>query len=198
MSDLIGQDLDELHGPVSSRVAPGLLEIAAGEHTDLFCPPDGGAGSLGAPGLLAPAPTGDYTLSAHVAADLRATFDAGALILWQDERTWAKLAIELSPAGRPTIVSVVTRARSDDCNSITLEEPQARIRLARIGDTFAFHVHLGDAWQLIRHFWLGDGDGDGPVRPGFLAQSPTGGGCTARFRDVVFEPRRLGDVRDGT
>jgi regulation of enolase protein 1 (concanavalin A-like superfamily) len=149
---------------------------------------------LGAPGLLAPAPEGDYILSAHVVADLRTTFDAGALIVWQDERTWAKLAVELCPQGRPTVVSVVTRTRSDDCNSITLAEPHAVLRVARIDEAFAFHVHLDGSWQLIRHFWLGDG----PVRPGFLAQSPAGPGCTARFREVVFEPRRLGDVRDGT
>jgi hypothetical protein len=32
---------------------------------------------------------------------------------------------------------------------------------------------------------------------GFLAQSPTGNGCTAFFRDIRFEERLLEDIRSG-
>ena len=194
MSNLIAAELDELHGPVTARSSGGLLEIVAGEHTDIFCPPDGNAVTLNAPALLAPAPEGDFVLSAQIESDLRARFDAGALIVWQDEQTWAKLALELSAQSKPTIVSVVTRTRSDDCNSITLERPSAHLRLARIDDTFAFHVHHEGSWELVRHFSLPPG----ALRPGFLAQSPTGRGCTARFREIVYEPRRLDDIRNGS
>jgi regulation of enolase protein 1 (concanavalin A-like superfamily) len=186
--------LDELHPQVAAHVSDELVELVAGPRTDLFCPPAGGPPTLNAPALVASLAEGDFVLSAHVEAELRATFDAGALLLWQEERTWAKLALELSPEGRPTVVSVVTRGRSDDCNSLTLDRPSARLRLARIDDAFAFHLHAAGRWQLVRHFWL-----DAPgLCAGLLAQSPTGEGCTARFREVRLEPRRLDDVRDGT
>jgi hypothetical protein len=32
---------------------------------------------------------------------------------------------------------------------------------------------------------------------GFLAQSPTGNGCTASFREIRFEERLLEDIRSG-
>jgi regulation of enolase protein 1 (concanavalin A-like superfamily) len=187
-------ELDELNGPVTARASDELIELVAGPQTDLFRPPDGGPPTLNAPAMVANVPDRDFVLSAHVEAELRATFDAGALVLWHDERTWAKLAVELSPEGRPTVVTVVTRGRSDDCNSVALDRPEAQLRLARIGDTFAFHLQGAGRWELIRHFSLGTAS----VRAGFLAQSPTGDGCTARFRLVRVESRSLDDVRDGT
>jgi regulation of enolase protein 1 (concanavalin A-like superfamily) len=186
--------LDELHPPVTAHASGELVELVAGPRTDLFCPPDGGAPTLNAPALLAKLHDEHFVLSAHIEADLHATFDAGALVLWQDERTWAKLALELSPEGRPTVVTVVTRGRSDDCNSVALDQPQAHLRLARIDDAFAFHLHASSRWELIRHFSLHTTS----ARAGFLAQSPNGQGCAVRFRRVQVEPRRLADVRDGT
>jgi regulation of enolase protein 1 (concanavalin A-like superfamily) len=186
--------LDELHTPLIADASGDFIELVAGPRTDLFRPPDGGPPTLNAPALLANLHAGPFVLSAQVEAELQATFDAGALVLWQDERTWAKLALELSPDGRPTVVTVVTRGRSDDCNSVALDQPRAHLRLARIDDAFAFHLHAAGRWQLIRHFFLDTAS----VRAGFLAQSPTGDGCTVRFRQVRAAGRRLEDVRDGT
>lgn len=188
------QELEQLHPPVASVVADDVLEISAGPATDLFCPPDRGSPTLNAPALLLTAPAADFVLSARIESDLQATYDAGALILWHDDRNWAKFALERSPEGRPTIVSVVTRGVSDDCNSVALEQPDARLRIARIDDAFAFHVGIGGRWELIRHFALETA----AVRPGFLAQSPIGLGRSARFRDISYEQYRLGDIRDGS
>ena len=186
--------LEELNAPLKAHSSDELVELVAGPQTDLFRPPDGGPPRLNAPALLANRQDADFVLSAHIEAELQATFDAGALVLWQDERSWAKLALERSPEGRPTVVTVVTRGRSDDCNSVALDQPTAHLRLARIDDAFAFHLHAEGRWQLVRHFFLATPG----VRPGFLAQSPTGQGCTVRFSQIRAEPRRLDDVRDGT
>ena len=137
---------------------------------------------------------GDYLLSARVDAGLAATFDAGALVVWADERTWGKLALERSPAGAATVVSVVTRGVSDDCNSWTLDEPAAWLRIARIGDAYAFHASRdGSRWDLVRHFRLEAAS----VSAGFEAQSPLGEGCTARFSEIAFTASTLGDIRSG-
>ena len=173
----------ELHAPVA---------LAAGACTDLFVPPAGSPPTLNARALVV-GTDGDFTLAATIRAELRATFDAGALLLWRDETHWAKLALERSPAGRPTVVSVVTRGTSDDCNSVALPEPEARLRVARAGAACAFHLRSGDRWELIRHFTLGPG----PLAAGVLAQSPTGDGCVAEFSDLELAARTLGDVRSG-
>jgi uncharacterized protein len=186
-------ELAELHGPVSATVDGGRLTIAAGPRTDLFAPPDGSAPAVNAPALVG-ATTGDFLLAATLTVELGSTFDAGALLLWRDPETWAKLALERSPEGRPTVVSVVTRGRSDDCNSLALDAGAARLRVARLGDACAFHVELAGRWELVRHFALGAG----PLSAGFLAQSPTGPGCSAAFAEIGLEERLLADVRDGS
>jgi regulation of enolase protein 1 (concanavalin A-like superfamily) len=171
------------------------LELSAAGATDLFSDPAGGGPLANAPALIGPAPEGDFLFSARVACAQRSTFDAGVLLLYRDERNWAKLCLELSPQGEPTVVSVVTRGVSDDCNSFACERAETFLRSARIDDCFALHASSGDGvWRLVRYFALG---GAGEVEIGFLAQSPTGAGCRARFDRIAFARRRLGDLRNG-
>jgi uncharacterized protein len=175
---------------------PGeTITIAAGPRTDLFVDPAGGEPVLNAPMLLGDT-DGDFLVSARVRADLRATFDAGALILHAGERTWAKLALERSPQGEATIVSVVTRGVSDDANGPVVVGASVWLRAARIGGACALHSSTdGQRWDLVRHFALEAPNG---LAAGLLAQSPTGEGCTATFDDVRFEMRTLADLRDGS
>jgi uncharacterized protein len=171
------------------------ITIAAGPRTDLFVDPAGADPVLNAP-LLLSATDGDFLLSARVRADLRATFDAGALMLHAGERTWAKLALERSPQGEAMIVSVVTRDVSDDANGPVVVGDGVWLRVARIGETCALHSSIdGERWDLVRHFALDAPDG---LAAGFLAQSPTGEGCTATFEDIRFFSRTLADLRDGS
>jgi uncharacterized protein len=171
------------------------IAIAAGPRTDLFVDPGGGPPVLDAPMLLGPT-SGDFLLSARVRAQLRATFDAGALMLHAGDRTWAKLALERSPQGEAMIVSVVTRDVSDDANGAVVAGDSVWLRVARIAGACALHASSdGKRWDLVRHFALDAPDG---LAAGFLAQSPTGEGCTATFDEVRFEARTLADLRDGS
>jgi uncharacterized protein len=171
------------------------ITIAAGPRTDLFVDPAGAEPVLNAPMLLG-ATDGDFLLGARVRADLRATFDAGALMLHAGERTWAKLAMERSPQGDAMIVSVVTRGVSDDANGAVVAGDSVWLRVARIGGACALHASAdGQRWDLVRHFAL---DAPGPLAAGFLAQSPTGEGCTATFDEISFAARTLADLRDGS
>jgi uncharacterized protein len=169
------------------------ITLEAGPRTDLFCDPQRAEPQLAAPRRLVQPPEGDWLLSARVEAQLQATFDAGALILWADERTWAKLAFERSPQGEGMVVSVVTRGLSDDCNSSVVAGDAVWLRIARVGEAFAFHASAdGERWDFVRHFAL-----DGDPRPGFLAQSPTGEGMAATFSDIRLDATRLRDLRSG-
>jgi len=185
----------DAHGdpPASLEVDGGVLRLGAGALTDVFSSADGSEPRLGSPRLVARV-GGDFLLSALVGATFVSKYDAGGLLVWLDELNWAKLALEQSPAGEPTIVSVVTRGVSDDCNSWPAESP-TWLRVARIGPAYAFHVSTdGSTWSLVRHFALAE-SGDPLV--GFVAQAPTGEECTATFESISFAPERLADLRSG-
>jgi uncharacterized protein len=190
--------------PVSWRVdGDGALTITAGPRTDMFVDPQGvDAPVVNAPRLLAPpdeeggAEPGDFTLSARVTVVFSATYDAGVLLVYAGERSWAKLCFEYSPQGRPMIVSVVTREVSDDANAFEVGGDQVWLRVARLGPAFAFHASTdGREWRLVRHFALAADDQAPAI--GFEAQSPVGDGCTAVFDQIRLARRRLADLRDG-
>src|SRR6266568_3827676 len=92
----------------------GALTLISAPLTDLFIDP-AGTGSLPDAGrLLGTPPAGDFTMRARVTVDFTSTYDAGVLLVYAADRRWAKLCFELSPQGRPTAVTVVTRESSDD------------------------------------------------------------------------------------
>jgi len=180
--------------PAEASADAGLLRVAAGPKTDWFVHPGTGEANLRAPALVGRV-GGDFVLAARVEVQFAATYDAGALVLWEDERSWAKLCLEYSPQQKPTIVSVVTRGTSDDCNSAVCDHDGAWLRVARIGAACVFHSSKdGRRWDFVRHFRL-DGEGDAEV--GFEAQSPLGEGCSATFSEIRFEAVTLADLRSG-
>lgn len=199
-------------GPGADRwsVEGGALTLESGPRTDLFVdpagPPGGGDSGVGdgrvlpdAPRLVGVPPEGDFQLAARVTVDFRSTFDAGVLLVHAGERTWAKLCFEYTPQGRPSVVSVVTRGESDDANAFEVAENRILLRVTRHGSAYAFHASEdGKWWRLVRYFGLGENAGDGPVRIGFLSQSPTGEGCTAVFDGVRFAAEAPEDLRDGS
>src|SRR5262249_46445345 len=139
---------------------------------------------------------GVCTLAARVSAQFGTVCDAGVLLLYLSERRWGKLCYELSPQRRPTVVSVVTRGTSDDGNSFETAGAPIWLRITRSGRAWAFHASEdGTWWRLGRYFTLGEASG---ARVGFLAQSPTGPGCTATFDSITYNPGAPADLRDGT
>jgi regulation of enolase protein 1 (concanavalin A-like superfamily) len=177
--------------------ADGALRITAAEGTDLFVDPRGAPATRTAPCLLG-AVEGDWVLSARVTVDFRADFDAGVLVIYAHESSWAKLCFEYSPTKLPTVVSVVTRGISDDANAFAVHARQVWLRIARVSPAWAFHASAdGRHWQLVRYFALDSDESSGRPRVGFSAQSPTGSGCTATFDAIAWSATPLGDIRRG-
>jgi len=183
-----------LNQPQSWDLSPdGQLTITAPAKSDWFVDPQGAVNVSNAPVLLFPT-SGTCMLSAQVTANHAATYDAGVLMVYENPLAWAKFCLELSPQGLATIVSVVTKGISDDCNAFAVDGP-VYLRVSRLEGAYAFHVSEdGNRWNLIRYFKLEDHQN---AQMGFLAQSPTGSGCTVYFRDIRFEPRLLTDIRSG-
>lgn len=136
-----------------------------------------------------------FWLSAHASGALVATYDAAVLMLYVDDRHWAKLCLERSPQGQPMIVSVVANGVSDDCNSVVLDSATAYLRVAGLGTAFALHYSLdGVTWHFVRYFALQHSAG---LRAGFSVQAPTGDGCTVTFSAICYAPVLLEDLRSG-
>lgn len=191
--------LDWIGGAALATVDGDAITITAGPRTDWFNDPSGTSRVSSAPALVFPS-DGDVQLSATVAVGFQATFDAGVLFVHQTDDDWAKLCFERAPSGDTMAVSVVTRGVSDDCNGPAIVGNTLRLRVSRIGRTFAFHHALVDdpteTWHMTRLFALRDPDL--PVRLGLLAQSPTGEGCSVTFSDARLVAESLLDPRDGS
>lgn len=183
-----------LNPPESWNLSPeGQLTITSPGKADWFIDPQGAVNVSNAPVLLFPA-ADPCMLSAQVSVKHVATYDAGVLMVYEGPLAWAKFCLELSPRGDAMIVSVVTRGFSDDCNAFTVDGP-VYMRISKLEQAYAFHVSQdGKKWDLIRYFKLEDNRN---AQLGFEAQSPTGDGCTASFRDIRFEPRLLTELRSG-
>ena len=182
---------------VQAIVSAGALTLTGGAKSDLFIDPAGEEGARPDAGRLTGLPGDrDFTLAAQVSVRFANVFDAGVLLLYLSERRWAKLCYELSPQHRPTAVTVVTRGTSDDSNSLETAGGPLWLRITRSGRAWAFHASEdGTLWRLLRYFTLGEASG---ARVGFLAQSPTGPGCTAVFDTITYKPGAPADLRDGT
>ena len=174
--------------------ADGALVMSAGPRSDHFIDPRGAVSITNSPRLLG-TPDATFLLSAHAHGELIATYDAAVLMLYVSEHSWAKLCLELSPQGEPMIVSVVTNGLSDDCNSVVLASADAWLRVAGLGNAFAFHYSLdGETWHFVRHFTLHE---RANLRAGFSVQSPTGEGCTVTYSRIRYQPVALEDLRSG-
>jgi regulation of enolase protein 1 (concanavalin A-like superfamily) len=186
--------------PPGCRVVSGVLTLTAAPSTDMFVDPGAEPGAEttlpDAGRLTGLPPAGDFTLAAQVTVQFASMYDAGVLLLHAGERRWAKLCFEYSPQLVPMAVSVVTREASDDCNSFEVAGNTLWLRITRTGPAWAFHASTdGTWWRMLRYFQLG---GDGLVRVGFLAQSPTGEGCAATFDHIAFGPGAPKNLRDGS
>jgi regulation of enolase protein 1 (concanavalin A-like superfamily) len=173
----------------------GSLSVRAGPKTDFFNDPASGARVATAPCALMETAEPSFVLSVQVAVVAQSTFDAGLIFVRTQHDHWAKFCVEQSPAGDPTIVSVVTRGVSDDCNHAVLRAPQAYLRVAKTRRTVAFHYSVdGTHWQLARYCSLGEPE---RLQIGWVAQSPVGEGCEAAFRHFSYRTGELANLRDG-
>ena len=171
------------------------LSMVAGPRTDWFYDPAGRKHSSNAPVALFSPPDENCLLSAKVKVSFNSTFDAGVLFIYADEERWAKLCLEYAPTKKPMVVSVVTRGKSDDCNSVYLDDYSIYLRLYREGDRLAFHYSKdGGYWHMVRHFTIGALHN---VRIGFSVQAPTGKGCQVEFSEIDYRASELLDIRNG-
>ena len=168
------------------------LRMASGAKTNLFNNPNGQSNVHSAPMALF-RPEGDFVLRARVCPHLEAVYDVAALVIYFDDRTWAKLCFENSVQKKPTIVSVVTRGLSDDCNSSSIEAQSVYLSLKKKGDHYSMHWSPdGQQWQMVRDFNL---KGRGPLQAGFAVHGSRGEGTWAEFTEIRYTDSAPDDMR---
>lgn len=190
--DLDGRTFAWLRAPLSFAADGETVTATAAPHTDNFRAPDGGTvNATGAMALTAP-PAGDWQFQVRVRVQHHDWWDAGTVVVWADDQHWAKLCCELSPQGRPSVMSVVTRGRSDDAVGWPIPGEAVWLRVSCRDSAYYFHASDdGATWSLARQFELGDA---APIQVGIGVQSPVGDGCTAVFDQVKLTGERLEEI----
>ena len=187
--------LEWIEKPENFAYESRILKIRSGPETDMFIDPQGEYKVLNAPGAVFK-PSGYFQLSAKVHVEFKSKYDAGVLMLYANDTHWAKLCFEYSPQGNPMVVSVVTRNISDDANGSVIDGSVVYLRVSGLGKAYVFHYSLdGNFWHFVRYFHI---DTNEPLYAGFLSQSPTGEGCKAEFKDIVYTNKKLEDLRNGS
>lgn len=182
----IPKPLSAVNSPQQVKVSNGTLTLTAKGKTNLFNNPGGNYNQHDAAMLLF-LPDSNFTFSARVQANLREVYDVAALVLYENNNLWAKLCFENSIDKEATVVSVVTRQFSDDCNSIQLNGDFVYLCLAKKGDEFSFHCSTDNQnWYLVRHFRMSFHPER--LRLGFAAHCSRSESFTANFSDISYTP----------
>lgn len=174
------------------RLPCDAIRLTAPPASDWFHDPSSLETKRSAPMLLSRT-TGPATLRATVKPAFADTFDAGVLMVYENDSAWAKLCFERAPDGRTLVVSVVTNGTSDDANAFEVGLGSVHLRVSCLGSAYAFHASLdGSTWELIRFFRL---SGASTRHVGIGVQAPIGDGCSAEFTDAKIEPGANTDIR---
>jgi uncharacterized protein len=169
-----------------------VLELVAAGKTNLFVSPNGKYNVQDAPMVLF-TPDSVFTFVAKANGTFKAVYDVAALVLYQDSAYWAKFCFENSVNKQPTIVSVVTRHYSDDCNSLPVNAQFAYLAIIKKGLEVSFHYSPdGKQWRMIRDFRL---ETDKNLKIGFAVHGSRSDGFNARFSEVRYSPTVPADLR---
>ena len=138
---------------------------------------------------------GDFVIRVKVKQNFEANYDAGCLMVFQDENLWIKAALEKSDFNTIAVVSVVTNMVSDDANGCNVTTDSLWLQIARVKNNFAIHYSLdGDKFDMVRLCLLPI---DKTVKVGIAAQCPIGEGGYRIFSDLSIEKRTVANLRMG-
>lgn len=185
--------LEILNSPVCCTITgDSVIEVTAKGKTNLFNNPNGKYYVQDAPMILFK-PDSDFALSARVTGNLKEIYDVTALVVYQNKNTWAKLCFENSVEKIPTIVSVVTRQYSDDCNSMPVEEDFAYLAIMKNGKEYSFFYSKDEEhWKMIRHFRL---ETTHDIKIGFAVHDSRGNSFSARFSNIKYKGQSLDSMK---
>lgn len=190
----LSQPLALKNHPLEVRAeADGSLVMKAPGSTNLFNYPGKPEWSTQNAPMALFTPEGDFTLSARLSAPLKNIYDVAALVIYENENSWAKLCYENSADKVATVVSVVTNGFSDDCNSELIPTPYVYYAVCRKGIEYSFHFSTdGRTWKLVRHFSMKT---TAPIRIGFAVHAYCDETLTGTFSEITYKESAPADMR---
>lgn len=139
--------------------------------------------------------TGDFVMKVEVEHEFLDVYDSSSLMVYENDRLWAKACFELTDFNTHAVVSVVTNNYSDDANGCNINRNKVWLQITRVDDFFAFHYSLDSKkFDMMRFFRLSIGK---TIKVGLLAQAPTGKGGDRIYRNLCIENRRVKNIRFG-
>ena len=126
---------------------------------------------------------GDFIIKCHVEVDMKENWDSACLMIYSDEKKWAKLCYENWPTG-VSIVSVVTNNYSDDCPGPLITKNGVFLCIIRANNNFGFHYSIDNKnWNIARYFNM---ESEKLIKVGFAFQSPVGNGCNIVVDNILL------------
>jgi uncharacterized protein len=138
----------------------------------------------------------NFELKICITPEFLKTYDAGGILVLENENKWIKAAFELTDLGYKSVVTVVTNEYSDDCNGEKIENKSIWIRIIRKDNYWAIHYSSdGIIWKMARYFSL---NMEKKVSIGIIAQSPVGDGCVVNFKNLEIKENKYNNIRNGS
>jgi len=180
--------------PLNYSIKGPVLTIEAGAKTDMFRDPNVTYNTDNAPKLLFTADN-NFVLTARIEHAFTFKWDGGAIVLKTDPLHWIKFCFEKDYTGLHRVVSVVTNDISDDCNSVATASNYVYYKIAKAANVITLYYSADQKkWFLIRHLQF---NAKGPLKLGFLAQSPTGTHNNVMFSDITYQHKKIRDPYTG-
>lgn len=139
--------------------------------------------------------TGDFTAVAKVSHGFVSTYDACVLLAYDNERKWAKACFEFTDIGTKAVVTVMTNGRSDDANSVNVDDEYVWLKLSRKNDVFAVHYSFGGEKYMMAR--ITNIPMNKTIKVGMVAQSPCGEGGDRIFEHFEIKQITLNNIRAG-
>lgn len=177
----------------SLQVEGNELVFTAHQGTDFFNDMISGKNNDNAPRLVFQ-PKGDFIFSAKMTGKFVGSYDGGALILYNDIMSSAKLTFEKS-RGTQALWSTVTKGPADDVHHRSFAEESMYLKVARKQNMYFFYSsNDGKTWDMLRSFVL---DKNGSTQLGLLVQSPEAKAFTLRISEIRYLAKGFDDYWQG-
>ncbi|AYQ31808.1 DUF1349 domain-containing protein [Runella sp. SP2] len=173
------------------------LEMVSSAETDFFIEPGKPPYNIAnAPLLLMPVDNSKpFTFSIKVKPTHLVKYDAGMAFLYVNDSEWLKLAFEVDERMTGRIVTVKTKAFSDDNNHDAIPAKSVYLKISSDTKVVGFYYSLdAKTWQLVRVFKNEYGEN---LKIGIGTQSPAGKGNKSIFSEFQFSETSVKDFRMG-
>lgn len=173
------------------------LEMVSSTETDFFIEPGQPPyNKANAPLLLMPVDNSKpFTFSIKVSPTHLVKYDAGMAFLYVNDSEWLKFAFEVDERMIGRIVTVKTKAFSDDNNHDVIPAKSVYLKISSDTKVVGFYYSLdAKTWQLVRVF---KNEYPQNLKIGIGSQSPAGKGNKSVFSEFQFAETNVKDFRMG-